>query len=145
MHAVPRGAVRRHPTIITSGFRVRQQARVWPGERRGWHDARMHCCLKLAVPIANYRHVMPFPLRVRPILTSLHTLPFPWYVVPMEPPDCPRFTALCRVHTKEGNGPRHWPGASRRTRPTGGGGTLPNGGFWACDVHFRGHLPDGGT
>ena len=29
----------------------------------------------------------------------------------MEPLDCPCFTAPCRVHMAEGNGPRRWPGA----------------------------------
>ena len=33
---------------------------------------------------------------------------------------------------KGGHSPRHRPGASRRTHPpTGGGGTVPNGGLWA--------------
>ena len=28
--------------------------------------------------------------------------------MPTEPPDCPCFTALCQIHTKEGNCPRQW-------------------------------------
>ena len=61
---------------------------------------------------------------------STHTS-FPWSVMPTEPPDLPWFTASCRVHTKEGNGPHHWPRESRRTPHAGGGGALPNGGCWA--------------
>ena len=49
----------------------------------------------------------------------------------MELPDCPYFTALCRVHTEEGNYPRRWEGASKWIPHTGGGGSLPNGSFWA--------------
>ena len=43
----------------------------------------------------------------------LHTLPFPREVVPTESPDCPCFTAPCRVHMEEGNCPLCWPGASK--------------------------------
>ena len=49
------------------------------------------------------------PLPPWTIFPSLLTLPFPWYVVPMEPPDFPCFTALCRAHTEEGNHPHPWP------------------------------------
>ena len=75
------------------------------------------------------------------ILTSLLTLPFLWEVLPTEPPDCPCFTALCRIHPDEGNCPHHWPSASKSTPHTSGGGPLPNGGFGAQDVHLRGHFP----
>ena len=42
--------------------------------------------------------------------------------MPTEPPDCPCFTAPCRVHTEEGKCPRRWPGASKWTLSGGGGG-----------------------
>ena len=44
---------------------------------------------------------------VVPTLTSPHPLPSPLWVVPVKPPDNPRFTALCQLHTEEGNGPHH--------------------------------------
>ena len=111
-----------------------------------WHDACVDCCLKLAAliglsPLAFVLSLNPFPpqaavpigltppraldLPVGPVLFSLHTLPVPWLVVPTKPPDCPCATALCQVHTEEGSGPCHWPGASRQTPHTGGGGPLP--------------------
>ena len=63
--------------------------------------------------------------------TSVFPFPFPWSVAPTDPPDFPCFTAPCRVHTEEGNGPRRWPGASKHLAPPpsphpggGGGGGL---------------------
>ena len=76
-----------------------------------------------------------------PILPSLLPFPFPWYVVPTEPPDFACFTALCRVHTVEGNSPRRWPGASKRSSQTGGEGPLPNGCFWALGCPLAGSFP----
>ena len=55
-----------------------------------------------AVPIGlSPPRALPLPL---PSLSSppLLTLPFPWEAVPPEPPDCPCFTAPCRVRTEEG-------------------------------------------
>ena len=60
---------------------------------------------------------------------------------PLQPWDCPCFTALCRIHTQESNGPRHWPGASRRTPHTSGAGPLPNGRFWAPGCPTAGSFP----
>ena len=59
-----------------------------------------------------------------PFLPSLHPPPLPWSVAPMEPLDFPCFIPLCQAHTEEGNGPRHWPGASRQTSRAGGARTL---------------------
>ena len=73
-----------------------------------------------------------------PNLPSLLSFPFPWSVVPTEPPDFPCLTALCRVHTEEGNRPRRWPGASKRSSRTGVEGSLPNGGFWALGCPLAG-------
>ena len=53
------------------------------------------------------------------------------------------FTALCRVHTEEGNYSRCWPGASKWT-PHTSGGPLPNGGFWAAGCSLAGSLPQQG-
>ena len=41
---------------------------------------------------------------------SLLPFPFPREVMPAERPDCPCFTAPCRVHTEEGHFPRRWQG-----------------------------------
>ena len=107
------------------------------------------CCLKLTAPIGlsplcPALSLNPFPpqttlcpLPAWPILTSLLTLCFPWEVVPTEAPDCPRFTAPCRV--QEANRPRRWPGASKWTPQTAGGGSLPNGG---CFLRSSGGVLD---
>ena len=75
-------------------------------------------------------------------LQVLTTLPFPWRAVLSEPLDCLSFTALHWVHTEEGNGPHHWPRASRRTLHTNSAGTPLDGSFWA---HGCGHSPNWGT
>ena len=63
----------------------------------------------------------------------------------MQPPDGPCSTALCRVHTKDGIGPCHWPGASRQTTRIGDSGPLPNGGCWAVGCQLAGSLPQQGA
>ena len=63
-------------------------------------------------------------------LSTFLSFPFHWSVVPTETPDFPHFTALCQVHTEDGN-PRRWQGVPKRSSQTGGEGPLPNGGFWA--------------
>ena len=80
----------------------------------------------------------------RPLTALCPSSPFPWSAVPTEPPDFPCFTALCQVHAEEGNCPCRWPGASKRSSQTDGEGPLPNGGFWARDVHLRGLSLTGG-
>ena len=57
------------------------------------------------------------------------------------PRDFPCLTALCQVHKEEGNCPRGWPGVFKWTTHTGGGGSLPNGGFWAPGCPLAGSLP----
>ena len=140
---------------------------LWGSPRAaGWGqgDAWLYCCLQLAVPIGlspltlalSLHHLPPqaavpiglspcaLPLPAWPILTFLHTLPFPWDVLPTESPDCPRLTALCRVHTEEGNG-EGWPGASKWTPPIPAvGDPSPTAAFGPQDVHLRGHFPDRG-
>ena len=81
------------------------------------------------------------PLQAWPILTSPHPLPLPPEVLPTEPPDCLCFTALCRVHTKEGNSPPLTRGVQEDT-PYRRWGTLPNGGRWALEW---GGTPSAGT
>ena len=95
-------------------------------------------------PMATYRHPSPESFASAggsahwPIRTSPLPLPFHREGVPVEPRDFPCFTALCRVRTEEGNGPRHWPGASQWAPPCR---PLPNGGCWAPDVDLQGHFP----
>ena len=72
----------------------------------GWRSrsptGRSPPCVLLLAPCPIFPCPLPFP--------------FPW-----EPPDFPCFTALCPVHTEEGNSPRRWLGASKRSSQTGGG------------------------
>ena len=133
----------------------------------GGHDAWLCRCLQLAAPagLSPLTTALPlnaFPLQAAapsglsppcglplpawPILTSLHALPFPWYVVPTEPPDCPGFATPCRVHTEEGNGPRRWPGAPKRTPPWGWGGSrLSEYAGWYFRVYVRARLLRGAS
>ena len=87
-------------------------------------------------PLLSPPCVLPLPT-----VPSLLPFPFLWSVVPTEPPDFACFTALCRVHTEEGNIPRRWPGASKRSSQTGGEGPLPNGSLWALGCPLAGSLP----
>ena len=65
------------------------------------------------------------PLPPCPIFPSLLPFPFPGSIVPTEPPDFPCFTALCGVHTEEGNCP---PPLARCVIPNRRCGPLPNRG-----------------
>ena len=80
------------------------------------------------------------PLPPCPIFPSLLPFPFPWSVVPTKPLDFPCFTALCQVHTEEGNFPRCWPGAFKRSSQTGGVGPSPTAAFWALGCRLAGSI-----
>ena len=73
------------------------------------------------------------------------------------PRDCPCSTALCRVRTAEGTGPRRWPGASKWTPPSrrrwGGGNKAKSAAcylrvgslrYCGSDTRTHGLCPDSG-
>ena len=88
-------------------------------------------------PLASH-HPVSFLFLFCPIFPSLLPFPFPWSLVPL---DFPCFTALCQVHTEEGNCPRRWLGVSKRSSQPGGEGPLPNSGFWAPGCPLAGSFP----
>ena len=114
-----------------------------------WHDAWMYCCQQLAAPIglspltlALSMNPSPPPGRRRsPLASPPCALPLP-LPGPSIPPYSP-FLSLCRLCQRApglSTGPLHWPGASKWTPHTGGGGTLPNRGFWALGCPLAGSL-----
>ena len=133
-----RGRYRRargcRPCVCGGGVRAQGQGTVahlgwWWGGGGGRHDTWVCCCLQLAAPIGRLPLTAALPLNplppeaAVPIVPSLSLpylpyspLPVPWEIVPMEPPDCPCFSAPCRVHTAEGNGPCHWRGALKNLK-----------------------------
>ena len=125
--------------------------------KKGHRFCRARICRFIFSPTQNpppprYRcpFLQPVPSLGMPISLSLpFALPLAVYLTFLLPlvgcanPDCPCFTALCQIHTEEGNDPRHWLGVSKRTTHTAGRETLPNSGFWALDVHLQGHFLTG--
>ena len=89
----------------------------------GWHVA----WVELAVPVG----ILP----LTPLVLSKSPLPCGRQCVPTGAPDCPCFTAPCRAHTEEGNGPRRRPRASKRW-----GVTLSNS-RWALGRPLVASLP----
>ena len=134
---------RKHGVAMLGQARVRTR-----GE--GWYDAvgvfwsaaggaNWPIATYCPLPLDHYLHRRRCPSASHRPLTFLSllgpTLPlyFPFLsigrFVPTEPPDCPCFTAPCRVHTEEGNFPRRWPAASKWTPPSRRWGTSPTAAF----------------
>ena len=124
------------------------QAAVCPGMGFGIMPRRIAVCSRRQ--LMTSRHFpLPFPstlsLRRRwPPSASppLRALPLP-LPGPPSPPYTPfhslgmwcqrKSCPVCQVHTEEGNGPRHWPGVSRRT-----------GNAWNCNAPLTGDTVTGG-